>query len=113
MNDSATTEHIIADMGASDRPNDPPDVSSVFGTPYEVEGKTLIPVASVQHIVAGYKGETRWSGAKAKAVIEVSDGNVRVVDVVDPVQLALPGMAVSAWHLYWILKTVRALMGKR
>jgi uncharacterized spore protein YtfJ len=100
-------DEIKVDGGIYERADDLPDVSSVFGQPYEAKGKTLIPVATVHRASSGAMGSANRSSATPKAVIEVDEGRVRVVEIVDPLHIVLPALVVGAWHVYWILKTVR------
>src|SRR6266550_2287147 len=98
--------HIIADSGPDDRPDQVSSVASVFGEPYEVDDKILIPVKQVRHF------EMRWSRdgavgvklfgrplskAKPVAVIEVDEGEVGIVRIPDsPLLMIVPGIIVGA-----------------
>lgn len=100
------------------------NVSSVFGEPYKVGEKTIIPVARVRHAMGFGTGEGpegsggsgggggSYSGARPVAVIEIEGDNVRVKPVTDTMPIALAGILLAAWNVFWITKTVRALRRK-
>ena len=113
MAENSSPNQIVVEGDSEKRPEDPADVSAVFGTPYVMNGKTLIPVADVRRVTSGRTGSARWSRARPRAIIEVDGGRVRVVPVIEPLLIILPGIAAGAWNVYWILKTIRALKGKR
>ena len=105
------------------------DVGAVFGEPQTVGHKTIIPVGRVCYgLGLGFgKGEgprqdegatdSTGSGgggggggmAGPIAVIEVTDEETKVIPVVDPTTLALAGMFLAAWNLFWIARTIRVL----
>src|SRR5437660_530642 len=112
--------HIIADGGSYDRPYRAYHpywaaiMSSVFGEPYEVDGKTLIPVEQVRSFGMGWSSKNGSGGGalffgspasrkKRVAVIEVDQGQVRIVRIPDYLPIIIGGMLVGAWNLYWIL----------
>lgn len=100
-------------------------VKAVFGEVIEVDGRKVIPVASVQY---GF-GMGGGSGPKKKeegeapggggggggmrvepiALIEVGDGKVKVQPIINVTKLALFGMLTWAWAIFWIARTVRAV----
>jgi uncharacterized spore protein YtfJ len=82
----------------------PANVAAVFGEPYQAGDKVLIPVAQVA-IAATPTGEKH--ATKQVAIIEVSGGKVRIKPVRNMQALAFGVVLVGAWHLYWILKTIR------
>ena len=47
-----------------------------------------------------------------EAAEEVSDGEVNVVPIVDSTRIALAGILLVAWSVYWIGKTIRVLKGR-
>ena len=82
-------------------------VSQVFGKPYAVGDKTLIPVSQVflglRPIHAG-----RVTVTKPVALVEVDQqGKVNIKAVFNSLPIAILGMLVGAWNVYWIAKTIR------
>jgi len=115
---------------------------TVFGEPYQVNGRTLIPVASVRYgfgmgggqgareaaegaaqpgAAAGRQPVQSGSGGgggggavvKPLAVIEVAGEAVRVRPIVDVTRLATLGMLLAAWNVFWITRTIRAAAAAR
>src|SRR5438552_3695226 len=99
------------------------NVSSVFGEAYQVGDKTIIPVARIRHAMgfgagsgSGLEqgsgtggGGGSYSGARPVAVIEVEGGNVRIKPVTDNMPIALAGILLAGWNVFWIGKTIRAV----
>ena len=107
------------------------DVGAAFGEPQTVGDKTIIPVARVGYGLGVGFGEGEMpSGAEAPeapgaggggggggmatpmAAVELSDGEVNVVPIVDSTRIALAGILLVAWSVYWIGKTIRVLKGR-
>src|SRR5438477_570098 len=106
-------EQVIADGGTAERLPQIADVESVFGKPYEVGGKTLIPVAELRRFAMG---RARGINLRVRpvAVIEVENGQVRIVRVPhSPLPVIIGGMMLGAWNMYWILRTVREWRARR
>ena len=107
-------------------------VKSVFGEPYQVNGRTIIPVAKVSFgfgfgggrgTAKGDRpqgsgdGETGAGGAgggaggrvsvRPVAVLEVGADGTKVRPIVDVLRLALAGMMLAAWNIFWISYTIR------
>jgi uncharacterized spore protein YtfJ len=120
-------------------------VKAVFGEPYQIDGRTIIPIAKVAYgyglggarangreahppdETPGIRHETEpgsggaavrpGSGAgggggagisaRPVAVLEVSAAETKVRPIVDVTRLALAGMALVAWNVFWITYTVR------
>jgi len=115
-------KRVIVDRGPVKRPGKVASVASVFGEPYQADGKTLIPVAQVRFFITGRsrnrsardKGmDGSLSSVKPVAVIEVAESQVRIVRVPDPLPIIIGGMLVGAWNIYWILRTVREVRARR
>jgi len=99
---------------------------TVFGDPLVIRGRTIVPVARVRYAFGmgmgqgrkrpegedGTVGEGGGGGGgvsvKPLAVVEVTDTAVRVVPIVDATRLALAGMALAAWGVFWIGRALRA-----
>ena len=108
-------------------------VSSVFGAPIKEGGETIIPIASVMYgfgfgsgygIPEGKDGKDRkplptaagggggGAGGTAKPVgyIRLGKGEPQFVATFNPGIVALAGIALSAWSVFWITKTIRAFV---
>ena len=104
-------------------------VRTVFGDPMEVHGRTIIPVAKVRfgfgmgmgrgkdkdderhddgrpHATGGGGG----GGAVIRplAVIEISEGRTKVTPIVDMTRLSLAAIALAAWGVFWLGRTLRS-----
>ncbi len=102
-------------------------VRQVFGEPTVAGDKTIIPVAAVTYAFGfGYGGgpertdergnPVRTGGggggggqAKARpvAIIEVTAEETRVRPIEDPTRVALAGVALGAWTIFWLGATIR------
>lgn len=105
-------------------------VEAAFGKPQEVKGKILIPVASVGiGLGLGFgkgtaggeekplgEGESGGSGggggARPIAVIEVTETETVIRPIQDDAKIALAGIALVGWCVFWFLATLRAIFGK-
>jgi uncharacterized spore protein YtfJ len=123
-------------------------VKTVFGEPYQVNGRTIIPVAKVCYGFglgagrAGGKAEdddaprpaprrrpSANAGTSAAsgpgggggggvsvrpvAVLEIAGTETRVRPIVDVTRLAIAGMLLAAWNVFWISYTVRRTAARR
>ncbi len=105
-------------------------VRTVFGDPLQVDGRTIIPVARVQYgfgFGAGRSsekekeeeesGEGGGGGAgvsiRPVAVLEISGQDTKVKPIIDVTRLALAGMMLVAWNVWWIAYTIRRMAAKR
>ena len=109
--------------------HDRASVKTVFGEPFQVNGRTIIPVAKVQYgfgFGVGRKekekqeegsGEGGGGGAgisvRPVAVLEISGQETKVKPVVDVTRLALAGMLLAAWNVWWITYAIRRVGAKR
>ncbi len=96
---------------------------TVFGEPIHVDGRTIIPVAAVRYMYGFGMGQGSDKEQKASgggggggggvtvspvAVLEVTSQGMEFKPIVDATRLALAGMAVAAWSVFWITLTIRA-----
>jgi uncharacterized spore protein YtfJ len=109
-------------------------VDAAFGKPQEVAGKVLIPVAVVgtgfglgfgqgasgdepQPDCASPESEGGGSlaGAAARpiAVIEVTAESTTIRPIVDESKIALGGLVLGAWSVFWVMATLRSIFGGR
>lgn len=106
---------------------------SAFGEPQVVEDKTIIPVAHVGYgfglgfgregsasededdAGAGDEGGGGGGGASAKpyGVIVVTPDNVYFEEVQDTSKIAVLGIAMSAFAIYQVTKTLRVIFGRK
>jgi uncharacterized spore protein YtfJ len=130
MNDEARPnlepiERMVDEMG----------VDAVFGEPIREGGVTVVPVAEVRFAFGyGYgsgrgRGEETEGGpstdegsgggsgaggrASAKGYIRISADEVSFEPVLDVTRLALAGIALAAWSVFWIGRTIRAVGRRR
>ena len=104
---------------------------SVFGEPIREGGVTVVPVAEVRFAFGYGYGSGRGRGdeaeggprtdegsgggsgaggrASAKGYIRISGDEVRFEPVLDVTRLALAGIALAAWSVFWIGRTVRVV----
>jgi uncharacterized spore protein YtfJ len=109
----------IADM------QDKAAVRTVFGDPVELDGRRVIPVASVQYGFGmgggtGPKKEEEEApsggggagGARVEpiAVVEVADGKVKIRPIVNVTRMAVIGALVAAWGIFWVARTIRRVV---
>ncbi len=102
-------------------------VRAVFGEVMEIEGRKVIPVASVsygfglgggQAPKAGGDGATGGGGGgglrvEPLALVEVVEGKLRVQPIVNVTRLAVLGMLLVAWNVFWITRTIRVSVRAR
>jgi uncharacterized spore protein YtfJ len=101
---------------------------TVYGEPIEIDGRKVIPVASVRYAF-GMGGGTGPKPEEADApgggggggglrvrpvaLIEVTDGKVKVEPIVDVSRLGMMAMLVGAWSVFWIAYTIRVVARSR
>ncbi len=104
-------------------------VRSVFGEVIEVDGHKLIPVASVAYGfgVGGGQGPKRQEKGDALggggggagmriepiALIEVTNGALKIQPIVNVTRIAIAGMLLSAWTVFWVTRTIRKVAAAR
>jgi uncharacterized spore protein YtfJ len=109
-------------------------VDAAFGKPQETEGRTMIPVSSVQvGMGMGFgQGVTQESieteqaegespagggggggaGAHPIALIEVSEDQTVIHPIVDETKVALAGIALGAWVFFLLFVTIRRVFSE-
>jgi len=105
------------------------NVNAAFGKPVTSEGRTVIPVAEVAYgfglgFGSGTSGEeseeTEGEGggggggvrARPLGVIEVTPERVRVEPVVDEQKIAMAGVLLTAWVVFWVARTLARIFGR-
>jgi uncharacterized spore protein YtfJ len=106
------------------------NVNACFGEAMTIGERTIIPVAKVSYGF-GMGGEQELpsdveslgtpahgpygGGMKSSplGVIEVTEGETRIEPVIDEQQVAVLGMLVGAWSVFWLAKVLVAIFGRR
>jgi len=108
-------------------------VKTVFGDPVREHGRTIIPVARVAYGFGfgGGRQAERGSapqephGARAGggggggvriapvALVEMTDAGMKIRPIVDVTRVALAGLVVVAWNVFWVTLTVRTVARMR
>jgi uncharacterized spore protein YtfJ len=94
------------------------DVKIAFGEPRAVEGKTIVPVASVAYGFGGgsgsgpqSQGEGHGGGGglrvKPLGVLEITSESTRFVPVVDAMRLATMGIMASVCVVWMLTRAFR------
>ncbi len=106
-------------------------VAATFGAPVKEGDVTLIPVASVtygfgygygSHGAGEDSAEEKSEGsgvggggggmARPLGFIRVDAEDVKYEPLLNPAAVAIAGILLSAWSVFWITKTVRAFVRK-
>lgn len=105
-------------------------VRTVFGEPIRVGDRVIIPVARVCGGIGLGFGQRPGAGAeegppaqgggggggftvRPLAVVVATPERVEVQPVLDLTRLAVVGMLLLAWNVFWISRTVRVLATRR
>lgn len=103
-------------------------VRTVFGEAIELNGRKVIPVASLQYAfgVGGGSGSKKAEGeapggggggggvrVEPIAVVEIGDGKLKVEPILNFTRLAVLGMIVAMWSVFWVSRTIRAVAASR
>ncbi len=104
-------------------------VRTVFGEVIAVDGRKVIPVASVQYGfgIGGGQGPKHAEGREAPggggggggirvdpvALIELTDGTLKVQPIVNVTRIAVAGMLLSAWTVFWVTRAIRAVFASK
>lgn len=106
------------------------NVNACFGEATTVRGRTIIPVAKVSYgfgmgAEQGPPADMESLGTAAHGpygggmkssplgVIEVTEGETRIKPVVDEQKVAVLGMLVGAWSVFWLAKVLMVIFGRR
>lgn len=105
---------------------------AVFGDVMEVDGRRVIPVASVQYGfgMGGGQGPAQRSGVRTRspqkdgvapagggggggiriepvALIDITDGKLRVEPILNVTRLAVVALLVAGWSVFWMARAMR------
>jgi uncharacterized spore protein YtfJ len=58
-------------------------------------------------------GSLAGAGTRPIAVIEVSTDDTIIRPIIDETKIALAGVALGAWSVFWVMATLRAIFGHR
>jgi uncharacterized spore protein YtfJ len=94
------------------------DVKVVFGEPQVLEGKTIVPVASVAYGFGGGsgtgpQGQGQGGGGgggvrvKPLGVLEITADSTRFVPIVDATRLAMMGIMASVCIVWMVTRALR------
>ena len=99
------------------------NVNAVFGPPMTTGEKTVLPIASVSYAFGlgfGQGQEEKESdmgggggaGALAKPVglAEITPGRTHIEPIVDEQTVALAGIGLAAWSVFWIARAVTRIL---
>jgi uncharacterized spore protein YtfJ len=106
------------------------NVNACFGEALTVGDRTIIPVAKISYgfgmgaeqgppsdveSLATSTHGPYGGGMKSSplGVIEVAEGETRIEPVLDEQKVALLGMLVGAWSVFWLAKVLIAIFGRR
>jgi len=112
------------------------NVNACFGDPVTVEGRTVIPIAKVgygfgmgagqgpmaegeeglegvQEASAGGSGGGGGMTSSPLGVVEVTSQGTRVEPVIDEQRIAVLGLLVAAWSVFWVARALVAIFGRR
>ncbi len=132
MNFTATAEEMVRRIGTI---QDEVGASVCFGTPVERDGHTIIPVARVSFgygmgFGGGSGGKQEPGGFDAMpaeggeggggggggggsstpvAIIDLSQGEVKVTAIQDSTRIALSGIFLTGWASFWLFLTIRTV----
>lgn len=95
---------------------------AVFGDVIHVDGRRIIPIASVQYLFGmgggqGVRERGRAPGGggggggmrvEPVALVEISDGKLRVEPVVNVTKLAIAAIILVGWSVFWLARMRRA-----
>lgn len=99
------------------------DVKTVVGEPMQVNGRTIIPLASVQYGfgMGGGQGPKAEEGKQAPvgggggggvriepvAFLEITDGALKIRPVVNVNRLAVLALLLGAWAVFWLSRALK------
>jgi uncharacterized spore protein YtfJ len=111
-------------LGRLNRIDEKASVRTVFGDPIQQNGRVIIPVAKVAYGF-GFGGgrnaekepqeEESSEGAgggggvsvRPVAILEITEEETRIRPIVDVTRVALAGMVLLAWNIFWVTYTIR------
>ncbi|MDQ7842313.1 MAG: spore germination protein GerW family protein [Armatimonadota bacterium] len=104
-------------------------ISAVFGEPISIDGRTVIPVASMRYAfgMGGGMGPARGEGDQVPgggggggmarvepiALVEVVDGKIKVQPIINVTRLAGLVAFLAAWAIFWGTRTARVMAARR
>lgn len=106
------------------------NVNACFGEAMTVGGRTIIPMAKVSYGF-GMGGEQETSSdvesletlahgpygggmrSSPLGVVEVTEEETRIEPVIDEQKVAVLGMLVGAWSVFWLARVLVTIFGRR
>jgi hypothetical protein len=81
---------------------------SVLGTPYSKGASVVIPLLELSYVQGGDNAEKREVTAARPVALIIFDGEkVRVETIMRVTPVALAGILLAGWNVYWITRTIR------
>ena len=107
MGGAVSEQEIVTSI--ADRLRASGDVKVVFGEPRVIEGKTIVPVASVAYAFGGGGGGGGGGALLVKplGVLEITSGSTRFVPVVNATRLAMMGIMASVCIVWMLTRAFR------
>jgi uncharacterized spore protein YtfJ len=107
------------------------NVNACFGEPVTIEGRTVIPVAKVgygfgagagqgpmaeaeegmENAATGGSGGGGGMSSSPLGVVEVTARGTRVEPIMDEQRIAIVGLLVGAWGVFWFARALMAIFG--
>ena len=97
-------------------------VDGVFGSPIEAAGKTVIPIASAVYgfgMGAGVDEREEGSGGGGGYIVQplalavIDESDVHVQPIVNEGRIALAGILVGAWTVFWLGRVLLRLASRK
>ena len=106
------------------------NVNACFGAPVTIEDRVVIPVASVAYGFGAGMGQGKESeegveeidsgggggggvNARPLAAIDVTSEGTKVEPVIDEQKVALAGILLSGWAIFWVASALIVIFGQR
>ena len=81
---------------------------SVLGTPFSKGDSVVVPLLEVSCVPGADNAEKRELTAARPVALIIFDGeNVRVESIMRVTPVALAGILLAGWNVYWITRTIR------
>lgn len=114
-------KEVIGDVAEKIQKN--ADVKAVFGEPVEKNGVTVIPVSRVKFCGCGKcgTGESSEAGADGLGMhfknepagyIEIKEGSVQYVEIVNMQKVIMAGIALGAFSVFSLYRLLKKLMDR-
>jgi uncharacterized spore protein YtfJ len=112
MTQEKSEDHIDQLFTRLDEAQKSANVNAVFGPPTTMGEKTVIPIASVSYAFGLGFGEEQEKEASdtgaggGVGLAEITPERTHIEPIVDEQTVALAGIALAAWSVFWIARAV-------